>query len=64
MTVGGEKRAEQAAEQSQTETVTTTNAATAESEQSADQPVIFTNTQQQQNALSMSIAWDGIFLFF
>ena len=38
----------QAAEQSQTETVTTTDAATAESEQSADQPVIFTNTQLEQ----------------
>lgn len=38
----------QAAEQSQTETVTTTNAATAESEQSADQPVVFTNTQLEQ----------------
>ena len=38
----------QAQEQPQTETVTTTNAATVESEQSADQPVVFTNTQLEQ----------------
>lgn len=38
----------QAQEQSQTEIVTTANAAAVESEQSADQPVVFTNTQLEQ----------------
>ena len=38
----------QAQEQPQTETVTTTNAAAVKSEQSADQPVVFTNTQLEQ----------------
>lgn len=38
----------QAQEQPQTEIVTTTNAAAVESEQSADQPIVFTNTQLEQ----------------
>ena len=38
----------QAQEQPQTETVTTINAIAVESEQSADQPVVFTNTQLEQ----------------